>query len=200
MCAAEVFLPSALPRPHIDCRNAAAVARGKDPAAIEDGPAADVGQAGNGIYAAGVREIVRPQRPAVFHGEDLLSLEAAVIAKPADGVLDLALGSADTDLRLDATGDHHVHHLPGRVLLRVELLGSVVPEHAAQAIAEKDQLGIGIDARRDGCVLRRGRPLLLRCLNASAVHGLGDGRAEAQAGQTGQRQDQQEGQPSGSLV
>src|SRR5437764_11686024 len=52
MSAAEVFLPRALPGPQIDCRKPAAMARGEDPAAIEDGPPADVGQARNGVYAA----------------------------------------------------------------------------------------------------------------------------------------------------
>ena len=43
------------------------MARGKDPAAIEDGPPADVGQARYSVHAAGIGEIVRPQWPAGFH-------------------------------------------------------------------------------------------------------------------------------------
>ena len=69
MSTAEVFFPSALPRPQINCRKASAMARGKDPAAIEYRPPADVGQARNGVHAAGIGEIVRPQRPAGFHGQ-----------------------------------------------------------------------------------------------------------------------------------
>jgi hypothetical protein len=71
-------------------------------------------------------------------------------------------------------------------------------EHATQAVAEGDQLRIGIDARRGRRILRR-RPLRVRLLGILRIAGLDDGRARTQAAYTDDRQKQDESQTTKNL-